>query len=299
MDTEKAIGTMNLPSIKIVGISITAFQFSDQISTMLAWAKQRSSRAVCVANVHMLMESRSNTQLQAALEKADMVTPDGMPLVWVMKALGTAAQDRVAGMDIFLAVCQQCVAEDISIYLLGSTQDVLNKMQSALRRDFPRLKIAGIESPPFRPLTQSEDSELVERINNSGAGFTFVSLGCPKQECWLFEHQGKVESVMVGLGGVFPVYAGIQKRAPKWVRNSGLEWLYRLIQEPRRLFNRYFTTIPPFVVFALLQVVIQKSRKAFSPRKQADFDSNKCCTSLDRDHLQPVCTQSLTKDILS
>ncbi|MEM8569224.1 MAG: WecB/TagA/CpsF family glycosyltransferase, partial [Bacteroidota bacterium] len=229
---------MNLPTVNVTGTEITALPFKEQIDTMISWTKNRSSRIVCVANVHMLMESRKNKSLRRVLENADLVTPDGMPIVWVMRSLGIRNQDRVAGLDIFLAICRQAIENDISIYLLGSTQDVLSKMKSRLEREFPALKVAGIESPPFRPLTEIEDVELVERINKSGANIIFISLGCPKQECWMQEHLGKVNSVMIGVGAVFPVYAGEKKYAPKWVRESGLEWSYRLLQEPRRLFGR-------------------------------------------------------------
>lgn len=246
-----------LPKAEVTGSPVTALPFKEQIAVMTKWAKCRSSRVICVANVHMLMESRWDNALQKNLMEADLVTPDGMPLVWVMRALGFKTQDRVAGMDIFLATCQQAVAYNIPIYLLGSTQVVLDRMQERLKRDFPTLQLAGVESPPFRPLTATEDVELVERINKSGAGFTFVSLGCPKQEHWMAAHRSRVQSVMIGVGGVFPVYAGVQKHAPKWIRNNGLEWLYRLVQEPRRLFKRYFTTIPPFIWLALQQITSQ------------------------------------------
>jgi N-acetylglucosaminyldiphosphoundecaprenol N-acetyl-beta-D-mannosaminyltransferase len=249
------VSAVNLPSIMVLGIPVTAIRFTDQCNTLISWAKQRHSKVVCVADVHMLIEARRNLTLRTALERADMVAPDDMPLVWVMKAMGMVEPDPVAGMDIFVEACKHCVEENISIYLLGSTEDVLHKMQSKIERDFPGLKIAGVTSPPFRPPTLAEDKELVKSINDSGAGFTFVSLGCPKQECWMYGHQGQINSVMVGLGRVFPVYAGIQKRAPQWVRKYGLEWAYRLRQEPNRLFRRYFTTIPPFILFALIQIL--------------------------------------------
>ncbi|MGF1499785.1 MAG: WecB/TagA/CpsF family glycosyltransferase [Elainellaceae cyanobacterium] len=247
-----------LPRADITGSPVTALPLKDQVAIMVEWAKRCSSRVVCVANVHMLMESYWDISLRKVLESADLVTPDGMPLVWMMKAMGFQSQDRVAGMDIFLSACQQAAEHNISIYLLGSTQDVLHRMQERLKEDFPTLKIAGVESPPFRPLTQAEDAELVERINSSGAGFTFVSLGCPKQEYWMADHYGKIQSVMVGIGGVFPVYAGIKKHAPKWVRDNGLEWLYRLVQEPRRLAKRYLTTIPPFMWLAVQQITSRR-----------------------------------------
>ncbi len=236
---------------------------------MLSWAQQNSSRVVCVTNVHMVMESHWNPALRRILETSDINTPDGMPIVWVMKALGVRDQERVAGMDIFLAVCERCERENVSLYLLGSTPDVLEKMEGKLKQEFPGLELAGTESPPFRPLTDTEDAELIERINRSGAGLTFVSLGCPKQEYWMMKHKGDVQSVMVGVGAVFPVYAGVQKWAPKWVRYGGLEWLYRLKQEPKRLWKRYFQTIPPFMWLALQQIMqrsVQQRRSHSSSR---------------------------------
>jgi N-acetylglucosaminyldiphosphoundecaprenol N-acetyl-beta-D-mannosaminyltransferase len=252
---------IKLPNLPVTGTPVTALPLRQQIEVMIAWARQNSSRVVCVANVHMLMESRWNAELRVVLESADLITPDGMPLVWMMRALGASDQDRVAGLDIFLAVCEKAVKHNISIYLLGSTQDILNKMLVKLEHQFPGLKIAGVESPPFRPMTQVEDHELIERINHSGAGVTFVALGCPKQECWMAAHHGKIKSVMVGVGAVFPVYAGLKKHAPKWVREIGLEWLYRLIQEPKRLFWRYLTTIPPFIWFALQQLGFERNHQ--------------------------------------
>jgi N-acetylglucosaminyldiphosphoundecaprenol N-acetyl-beta-D-mannosaminyltransferase len=248
---------MQLPTVYITGAPVTALPFDEQIAAMISWAKQRTGKVVCVANVHMLMESRWNANLRAVLEGADLITPDGMPLVWMMRWLGVKSQDRVAGMDIFLAVCREAANQNISIYLLGSTPDVLNKIQEKINEDFPGLDLAGIESPPFRPMTTTEDGDLVDRINSSGAGITFVSLGCPKQECWMAEHYGRVQSVMIGVGGVFPVYSGDKKQAPKWIRDSGLEWLFRLLQEPKRLFGRYLRTIPPFIWFAFQQISLK------------------------------------------
>lgn len=250
-----------LPKVEVTGVPVTALAFKEQIAEMLIWAKQRSGRIVCVANVHMLMEARCNQALRTALTKADLVTPDGMPLVWMMKRLGLVAQDRVAGMDIFIAICQKSIEEGFSIYLLGSTQDVLERIQLRLQQDFPKLKLAGMESPPFRPLTDAENAEIVKRINDSGAGVTFVSLGCPKQECWMETHCDRIRSVMIGVGGVFPVYAGLKKYAPQWIRQTGFEWLYRLIQEPRRLFGRYLKTIPPFIWLALQQIREERKHK--------------------------------------
>jgi N-acetylglucosaminyldiphosphoundecaprenol N-acetyl-beta-D-mannosaminyltransferase len=250
----KQLTRSNLPSIDILGSPTTALPFQKQIEVILEWAKERRSRVVCVANTHMLVEASNNDDFKRVLFDADLVTPDGMPLVWMMKLLGAYNQDRVAGMDIFEEVCRLASERGVSIYLVGSHTAILNRMQSRLEREFPLLKIAGMESPPFSP-SVPEDPELVERINLSGAGVVAVSLGCPKQEYWMNLHRNRVHAVMIGLGAVFPVYAGIQTRAPRIIRDLGLEWLFRLLQEPQRLWKRYVTTIPVFIVLSAKQLV--------------------------------------------
>ncbi|MEL6938862.1 MAG: WecB/TagA/CpsF family glycosyltransferase [Cyanobacteria bacterium J06598_1] len=250
------------PRTEVTGAFVTALPLAEQVEWMVHWAKANLSKVVCVANVHMLMEARNNPILRSALEKAHLVTPDGMPLVWVMRSLGFSSQDRVAGMDIFENACRRCEEEGISIYLIGSTTPVLEKMVSRLSDDFPQLTIAGTKSPPFRKLSPTEEEEIIQDINNSGAGLTFVALGCPKQEYWMLRHHNKIRSVMVGIGGAFPVYAGLHKHAPRWIRENGLEWLYRWVQEPRRLSNRYLSTIPPFMYLAVKQVAQAKLRKS-------------------------------------
>ncbi|MEO0648583.1 MAG: WecB/TagA/CpsF family glycosyltransferase [Cyanobacteria bacterium J06650_10] len=253
-----------LPTIDIIGAPVTCLSLDEQVSVMVDWAKQRVSKVVCVANVHMLMESRTNAELRSVLGNADLVTPDGMPLVWMIKALRSVSQDRVAGMDIFEHVCKQCEQTGVSIYLIGSTEEVLGKMQLRISEDFPDLKLAGVESPPFRELSLTEHRETAERINASSAGVTFVSLGCPKQERWMAIHSGNVQSVMIGVGAVFPVYARVLQHAPQWIRKNGLEWLYRWMQEPKRLSKRYVQTIPPFIYLALKQIKTEKVARSFS-----------------------------------
>lgn len=244
------------PTRNVVGFPVTALPFHAQIELILNWADQRLSKIVCVANVHMLMEAHSNPVFGSILANADIVTPDGMPLVWLMKMMGDRAQNRVAGMDILIALCEQMPSRQISVFFLGSEPRILNRIREKLGRDFPNVQIVGMEPLPFRPMTLEEDAEVVQKINASGAGIVFVSLGCPKQEVWMNQHQGKVNAVMIGLGGAFPVYAGVHKWAPSWVRQTGFEWLYRLVQEPRRLWRRYLKTIPPFLYLASKQLLL-------------------------------------------
>lgn len=247
---------MYISKINVISSPVTALVFEQQIEVMVEWAKERLSKVVCVANVHMLMEAHLDHKFKSILENADIVTPDGMPLVWMMRLLGAKAQDRVAGLDIFHSVCHKAAIEGVSIYLVGSTSEVLTEMKARLRKDFPNLKVS-LAPLPFRPLTEAEDIELIQEINDSGAGFVMVALGCPKQEKWMAQHRGKLNAVMIGLGGAFLVYAGLHKRAPKWIRDMGFEWLYRLLQEPKRLWKRYGKTIPPFLVLAVQQLMMR------------------------------------------
>lgn len=264
------------PSQSVIGFPVTALPFKTQIELMVKWAGKRMSKSVCVANVHMLMEAYANPSFATVLLESDIVTPDGMPLVWLMNLLGRSRQDRVAGVDILLGLCDQISTQNISVFFLGSTPEILETIKTKLNQQFPKLKIADMESLPFRPLTPEEDEAIVRRINQSGAGIVLVSLGCPKQELWISQHKGRIHAVMVGLGGAFPVYAGIQRRAPSWIRKSGFEWLYRLIQEPGRLWKRYFTTIPPFVYLASIQLTYfwlghtHKATEMYQPKSRVN-----------------------------
>lgn len=244
-----------MASIEIIGSPVTALPFEVQVQRIIDWAAAKERRVICVANVHMLVEAHGNADFAKILREADMVTPDGTPLVWMLRALGGRRQERVAGMDMLPILCRLAAERQIGIYFLGSTPEVLERMRARLGREFPRLIIAGMESPPFRPLTSEEDDELVLRIQTSGASLILVSLGCPKQERWMHAHRDRISGVMVGLGAAFPVYAELKTMAPAWMRSSGLEWIYRLVQEPRRLFKRYLTTNLAFVGLSLHQLL--------------------------------------------
>ncbi|PZD71171.1 N-acetylglucosaminyldiphosphoundecaprenol N-acetyl-beta-D-mannosaminyltransferase [Acaryochloris thomasi RCC1774] len=241
--------------IPVTDIDIHALSLNQHVQQIIRWAKQNMSRSVCVANVHMLMEAHWNNTFRQILRSADLVTPDGMPLVWMLRLLGAYGQERVAGMDLFTGLCQEAQSQNVSIFCVGSQTQILAKMRCRLENEYPALQIAGMEPLPFRSLTAREDRDLTNQINQTQAGLLFVSLGCPKQEQWIAQHRGKINATMIGLGGVFPVYAGIHKHAPQWVRTSGLEWAYRLCQEPRRLWRRYASTIPPFIWLAIQQLI--------------------------------------------
>jgi N-acetylglucosaminyldiphosphoundecaprenol N-acetyl-beta-D-mannosaminyltransferase len=240
-----------MESKTVINVPVTALPCTEQINIITKWATSNLSKVVCIANVHMLIEAHRNPQFGAVLHHADLVTPDGMPLVWMLRFLGAVYQDRVAGIDFLEGLCKQAIENDISVYFVGSRTSILDKMRVRLERDYPSLQIAGMEPLPF---TYEENQSLIRSLNQSGAGLVFVSLGCPKQEVWMSRHKGKVSAVMVGLGGAFPAYAGIHKRAPTFFRQAGMEWLYRLVQETGRLWKRYATTIPVFLWLVAKQI---------------------------------------------
>ncbi|HEY9642859.1 MAG TPA: WecB/TagA/CpsF family glycosyltransferase, partial [Coleofasciculaceae cyanobacterium] len=245
-----------LPVRSVIGFPVAALSFQDQVALVLKWAKCGLSKVVCIANVHMLIEAHKNPQFASVLQEADLVTPDGMPLVWMLRLMGASAQERVAGPDVLSALCKLSPSEGVSLFFLGSQSAILERMRFRLKQEFPDLKIAGMEPLPFRPMTPQENAAIVQKLNESGAGIVLVSLGCPKQEIWMAENKNKVQMVMIGLGGAFPVYAEIYKRAPKFLQTLGFEWLYRLVQEPQRLWKRYLETIPVFIYLALKQLLI-------------------------------------------
>jgi N-acetylglucosaminyldiphosphoundecaprenol N-acetyl-beta-D-mannosaminyltransferase len=274
----------SLPSQNVIGFPVTVLSFEAQVAQVIKWAKGGLSKVVCVANVHMLVEACDDRALASILNRADMVTPDGMPLVWMVQQLRQIEQDRVAGMDLMMSVCQSAAEQGLSVYFLGSERSVLDQMRRRLERDFPRLKIAGMEPLPMLSVPIVVDQDVVEQVNCSGAGIVFVALGCPKQEKWMAAYHNRINAVMLGVGGVFPVYAGLQQRAPEFIRSAGLEWLYRLVQEPRRLWKRYSKTIPPFVWLACKQLMraSRSTSRTILPQPQPELNTQELVTSGQR-----------------
>jgi N-acetylglucosaminyldiphosphoundecaprenol N-acetyl-beta-D-mannosaminyltransferase len=189
----------------------------------------------------------------SVIEKADMATADGSPVAFVLRRLGHVRQTRVNGPDLMWRHCERAADLGLSIYLYGGSSATLHKLLIRIKSTFPRLKIAGAYSPPFRNLTADEEDAIVNEINASGAGVVWVGLGCPKQEIWMNRHRDRIHAVMVGVGAAFDYHAGVISRAPLWMRSAGLEWLHRLCSEPRRLWRRYLTTNSLFVWYAVCQ----------------------------------------------
>lgn len=247
-----------IPTKNLLNIPITCLPFEEQILLMLRWAKTRSSKTVCLANSHMLIEAYRNPEFASVLHQANLITPDGKPLVLMLQRLGVKHQNQVAGMDVFLNLCDLAEQTGVKVYFLGSTQKILDKIKRKLSSEYPVLQVAGMKAIAkieTEDITKSYDLKLIDEINQSGAGIVFVCLGCPKQEIWMSHYLGSINSVMVGVGAVFSMYAGIHPRAPRWIQQVGMEWLYRLLQEPRRLWGRYSSTIPRFLYLASKELV--------------------------------------------
>jgi N-acetylglucosaminyldiphosphoundecaprenol N-acetyl-beta-D-mannosaminyltransferase len=251
----------DLPTRNIIEIPVNINTFEQQTEQITAWAKHRQNTMVCVANVHMLVEGWRDPDFANMLKNADILVPEGMPLVWMLNLMGLDYIKRVGGMELFLACCQKASAAQISIFLLGTEPEILATIHQRLAKDFPNLKIAGMYAPPFAPISKEVDLELVQTINDSGAGIVFVALGCPKQEKWMALYRDRLQAVLIGVGAVFPIYAGIMKQAPEFMRNAGLAWLFRLGQEPKRLWFRYLSTNPIFIYLALKQIIASKLTK--------------------------------------
>lgn len=245
-------------TVTVIGAPIDRLSFATAIELISTWSIQRESRYVCITNVHSVVTASEDGDFACILKAADMCTPDGAPVAWLMRKLGHKDQVRVNGPDLMWKYCAHAQITGESFYLYGGEQKTLDALRVKLKECFPRLKIAGAFSPPFRQLTEQEDAEIIEQINVSGAGIVWVSLGCPKQEKWMFDHRGKINAVMIGVGAAFDYHAGTIKRAPLWMQNNGLEWFYRLCSEPRRLWKRYLVTNTLFVIKAARQLLLDR-----------------------------------------
>ncbi len=239
---------------KIIKTFISTGKYEQFIDEILELSKNTVSSYICVSNVHMTIEAYQSESFCDIVNSADMATPDGMPLAKAMKLLYGINQDRVAGMDLMPDLMKISEEKNLSIFLYGSTDDTLTQIVSKAKVEFPNLEL-NVYSPPFRTITDTEKEDIVTMINQKNPDFIFVALGCPKQEKWMAEHKNKINSCMIGLGGALEVYADIKDRAPQWMQDYSLEWMYRLMQDPKRLWKRYLVTNTLFVFLLLVQIV--------------------------------------------
>jgi N-acetylglucosaminyldiphosphoundecaprenol N-acetyl-beta-D-mannosaminyltransferase len=239
----------------ILGVGVSAVNLPMAMQAIEHWIEARTPHYVCVAGVHNIMASQHDPALRQIHNRAGLVTPDGMPLVWLSKLTGHRHVDRVYGPDLMAMLCKKSVKKGYRHFLYGSSEEVLNQLSANLSRQAPGLHIAGIYSPPYRPLTPEEDQAIVKRINDCAPDIVWVGLGTPKQDHWMADHVGRLSApVLVGVGAAFDFHAGAKRQAPYWMQRSGLEWVFRLAIEPRRLWRRYIYNNPRFVLEVFLQL---------------------------------------------
>ena len=245
-----------IPRVDVLGVGVSAIDMALAVTTIDNWITTREQHYVCVTGVHGVMESQRDETLRRIHNSAGLVTPDGMPLVWLSWLHGHRQVDRVYGPDLMLALCQASEDRGYRHFFYGGADGVVERLTLRLRERFPRLNIVGTFTPPFRPLTPEERSMVVSTINQSGADIVWVGLSTPKQERWMAEHIGLLTPpVLIGVGAAFDFHAGVKKQAPRWLQRSGLEWSYRLMTEPRRLWRRYFVNNSAFLWRIFLTLV--------------------------------------------
>lgn len=241
--------------LKVLGFPLDLLDYAVANDWILGFAFYGESRYICCANVHTVMEAYDSPEFASVINSADLVTPDGMPLVWMMRLKGERKQTRVYGPTLMLHVLETAAQEGIPVGFYGGKTEVLELLVRQMQARYEGLNVVYAFSPPFRELNPQEQDEIVQSINQLGVRILFVGLGCPKQELWMAKHRGKVQAVMLGVGAAFDIHAGSKPQAPGWMQRLGLEWLFRFFTEPRRLWRRYLYHNPRFIVLAIADLL--------------------------------------------
>lgn len=246
--------------VSVQGLPIDVLDWDEALTRIENWASRNESRVVAICNAHSVITAKEDPEFRQAVLQSDMATADGTPVAWTIRKLGHPGQRRINGPDLMMLYCERAALTGQKIFLYGNRESTLETLTGVLSSRLPGLLIAGSYAPPFRELSADEDEQIVRQINDSGAQVVFVSLGCPKQEKWMAAHRGRINAVMIGVGAAFDYHAGTVRRAPLWMQDAGLEWLYRLASEPGRLWRRYLTTNTAFIVGAIRQLVFSGDR---------------------------------------
>lgn len=247
----------------VLGVGVSAINMPIALDTIQDWIARREPNYVCVTGVHGVMESHRSPELREIHNRAGMVTPDGMPLVWLARLMGFRNVARVYGPDLMLAICERSITAGWRHFLYGGAPGVPELLARKLSERFPQIEIAGMYSPPYRALSAIEDENIVRRINGSGADIVWVGLSTPKQERWMAAHRAALNvPVLIGCGAAFDFHAGLKQQAPRWIQRSGFEWMFRLLSEPRRLGPRYLVNNPMFVGLIIRQLLRRQALRS-------------------------------------
>jgi N-acetylglucosaminyldiphosphoundecaprenol N-acetyl-beta-D-mannosaminyltransferase len=240
----------------ILGVGVSAINMRIAREAIDEWIARGETKYVCLTGVHGVIESYRKSSIRDIHNFASLVAPDGMPLVWLSRLKGFHHVSRVYGPDLMIAVCEGSVERGYRHFLYGGAPGVGELLASRLEARFPGLQIVGLHSPPFRPLQPDEDEEIVAQINRARPNIVGVGISTPKQEVWMAEHVKRLKSpVLIGVGAAFDFHAGLKRQAPRWMMRGGMEWLFRMIQEPRRLGPRYLINNPMFLVLVLVEML--------------------------------------------
>ena len=240
--------------VNILGVGVSAITMTDALAQFDEWIATGANQYVCVTGVHGVMESHRDPALRDIHNRAGLVTPDGMPLVWISRLRGYRQVERVYGPDLMLACCEASVTKRYRHFFYGGAEGVPERLAERLQERFPGLQVADRWSPPYRELTAAEERDMIDRINAANPDIVWVGLSTPKQERWMARYVGRLSApVLIGVGAAFDFLAGLKRQAPRWMQRASLEWLFRLATEPRRLWRRYLINNPRFVWRFLLQ----------------------------------------------
>ena len=250
---KRKLDKSQIPTCNIMGVNIAAINMEWLLKYTEQHIKELSGDYMCVSNVHTTVTSYEEPDYCAVQNGGIMAIPDGGPLSTVGRKRGFKDMSRTTGPSYMGEIFEVSAKKGYRHYFYGSTEQTLEELYQKLNEQYPGIQIAGMYSPPFRPMTEEEDTAIIERINQMEPDFVWVGLGAPKQEKWMAAHQGSVKGFMVGVGAGFDYFAGNIERAPQWMQKSNLEWVYRLLQDPRRLFNRYWHTNTKFIWNAFLR----------------------------------------------
>jgi exopolysaccharide biosynthesis WecB/TagA/CpsF family protein len=239
----------------VLGVGINAVDYESAVEKIVDAARENRPYAVSALAVHGVMTGVLDSVQRHRLNELDLVVPDGQPVRWALNRLyRIKLPDRVYGPNLTLKVCERAASEGLSIYLYGSRREVLESFEINLKKQFPALEIAGKQPSRFRQVTAKEQAEIAETINKSGASIVLVGLGCPRQETWVYENRESLSMPLLAVGAAFDFHAGTVSQAPQWIQNRGLEWLFRFVQEPKRLWKRYVFLNPLYLFFLALQM---------------------------------------------
>lgn len=252
-DFHHTVKKAEIPTCNILGVDIAAIDMEWLLAYLNNNIKALAGDYICVSNVHTTVTAYEEEAYRKVQNGAIMAIPDGGPLSSVGQKRGFKNMKRTTGPSLMGEIFKISASKGYRHYFYGSTNETLEKLYSVLMETYPGIQIAGMYSPPFRPMIEEEDKAIVERINETNPDFVWVGLGAPKQEKWMAVHQGKINGLMVGVGAGFDYHAGNIDRAPEWMQKSNLEWVYRLLQDPKRLFGRYWHTNTKFIWNAMIR----------------------------------------------